>query len=519
MDSVYLALSDRKEIVRYEKTFDEYRDLLGSYEPEYSFSFEGTYEAGAEDVEAALRNIIAEDPTLSELNDNWYEPIERMSSRFGLRRRDEYGNDEKERAVRGLAVTEDELVMDVFSFIGDAILFSDDADRISASGVFGDILDTVEVYRKNTDADPLMREYSGMQKRHYLEQFSPHGAFDDPSETELNLCRRFTDDLIKENDTDALYLKGMSSIDGNYLFPRSFRASEECLTRLFELTDDPQIACVLGGLYYDGSYGGGAPDHDKAFMMFTMGAANGITYGKLSLADMFSYGQGCPKSPDTAKKLLVSAYEEALEEFSISGKAEDFTECALRLGEAYTEGIIANQDLWEAYKYLLQAEMASRSSEYGAEDGKLAGDALAELRKALPEDRFTGYIASEFPWFIKYMMEDGSDAMLSVGGAGEDDLELTVTRTGRKAGWAKPMLMTFPEISCSILSNTLKVTAAGAESSFRDGDSGIRFDDINWIYPDKELEFLYRGQTAGRIRCREFRVYPQKTADRPSADL
>ncbi len=290
--------------------------------------------------------------------------------------------------------------------------------------------------------------------------------------------------------------------------------AKDRLAGILQTGDDPYVACALGCLYYDAEYTEGRSDTDNAFRMFVSAAAGGVNYAKLRLAEIYSDGQGGRESPRTARDLIQSAYDESLDIFSLGGSADDFAESALRLGRAYAEGVGLAKNLREAYKCFLEARMASESMEQGAHLRQQAERALEETRKKMQRNSFSEYVAGEFPWFIKYMLEDGSLIDITVKKEADGDMELAVRRTGRSGEEARPMLMTFPEISCSILSNTLIVRAVEPKASFSDGDV-ITADDMVWHYPERILEFCRQGRMTGRIACREFRVYPQDTADRP----
>ena len=290
--------------------------------------------------------------------------------------------------------------------------------------------------------------------------------------------------------------------------------ARERLNGILQTGDDPYIACALGCLYYDAEYTEGRPDADSAFRVFVSAAAGGVNYAKLKMAEIYSDGQGGRESPRTARDLIQSAYDGSLDIFSLGGSADDFAESALRLGRAYAEGVGLAKNPREAYKYFLEARMASESMEQGQQLREQAERALEETRKKMQQNIFSEYIAGEFPWFIKYMLEDGSLIDITVRQEEDGDMELTVRRTGRNGEEARPMLMTFPEISCSILSNTLIVRAAEPKTTFSGGDV-IAADDMVWHYPERILEFCRQGKVTGRIACREFRVYPQDTADRP----
>ena len=294
----------------------------------------------------------------------------------------------------------------------------------------------------------------------------------------------------------------------------SAQSAKERLCSLFSSKDDPHIACALGCLHCSSEYNDGKPDCDSAFPLLVNAASNGVIYAKLMLAEIYADANGGRFSPMTAKNLIQSAYDDALDSFSFEGEADDFAECAMRMGRIKAEGIGYAQNLREAYGHFLEARMAAESMEYGEELHACAEDSLADLKNRLPEGFFRGYITSGFPWFIRYMVDDGSSILVSASEEEDGDLELTVRRIGRKTEQPGPMLMTFPEISCSILSNTLKVRAVGPEASFSDGDE-IRADEIVWRYPEKRLVFFRSEKVTGHISCREFRVYPQDSADRP----
>jgi hypothetical protein len=248
--------------------------------------------------------------------------------------------------------------------------------------------------------------------------------------------------------------------------------------------------------------------------MLVNAASNGVIFARLMLAEIYADAEGGRFSPMTAKNLIQSAYDDALDSFSLEGEADNFAECAMRLGRIKAEGVGYAQNLREAYGHFLEARMAAESMEYGEELHIRAENSMAELRDRLPEGLLREYIASGFPWFVQYMIDDGSSILVSVRKEENGDLELAVKRTGRKTEQPRPMLMTFPEISCSILSNTLIVRAVEPESSFSDGDE-IRADDIIWRYPEKRLAFCRSEKETGYISCREFRVYPQDSEDRP----
>ena len=294
----------------------------------------------------------------------------------------------------------------------------------------------------------------------------------------------------------------------------SVQSARERLDGLFRSHDDPHIACALGCLYCNRKYNDGAPDYDAAFPMLVNAASNGVIYARLMLAEIYADAERGRFSPMTAKNLIQSAYDDALDSFSLEGEADDFAECAMHMGRIKAEGIGYAQNLREAYGHFLEARMAAESMEFGEELHACAEESLSELRNRLPDGLLSGYIASGFPWFIQYMIDDGSGILVSVSKEENGDLELAVKRTGRKGEQPRPILMTFPEISCSILSNTLRVRAVEAESSFSDCDE-IRADDIIWRYPEKRLAFFRNEKETGYISCREFRVYPQDTADRP----
>ena len=203
------------------------------------------------------------------------------------------------------------------------------------------------------------------------------------TEPQLALARVFIDELCEKDSGLALYTKGYACYGGNRLYPCDWRASRDCITRLFEKKDDPQYANTLGYIYYYGRCNGGVPEYDKAFHYFGIAAANGLYEGVYKLADMFCHGYGCRESRRTARSLYGMVYDDSIKHF-LKGEHANFADAALRMGNVYAKGIGEEINAVYAYHYYLQADYAARLR---AKDSDFFGNTTVAInvRKALEE--------------------------------------------------------------------------------------------------------------------------------------
>lgn len=510
---IFIRIPEMRRIARYVTTFRPYLDRITKEGTGPVFEFEAVYHVVPADLRAALEKITEEDPTLGELYSSWFGPFYRNAHFFGMKFDETGGLPGEDREVRGLALTEDELTEDVMLELQDTFLLEDEEDHVSDHAVFSDLIDTIDVFSANRGKQLWERQFSRLQEKKYMQLYGPSGwAERARTENEIRMLRKFTDDLAEQGDLEAMEYKAYSCYGGNDIYECDWETSRELLGKLYEATDDPAFAASLGNIYYYGRTGSG-PDYDRAFTLFVVSAANGSIEGRCRLGDMFLNGYGCRRSEGTARSLYENAYNDSVDDLVFDGRY-DIAEPAFRMGELFRTGTGMEQpNPDEAYRYYLQAALAS---DLRAESGEIPPDsevdekvtwALEQTRELMPEGYFRDQIVSEYPWFMKNMMEHDCDIEMTVQKREDGDLDLTVTRKGRHDDPMHPLLLTFPAISWCTLTDTIRVVSAEPETSFcTEGDQTVRFDDMVWEHSSKKLTFFFRGTEVGWIVCREYRL-------------
>lgn len=524
-----------KALARYEETFDRYIELPDSEDD--SLIFPGKYQMTLDDLYAALRNLLEKDPTAGEFGDLWFYPLSRFADAFGIpdacgwvddeegeEEPDEEPEDEEEPEeeaaeepvppdlVRGLPLADPEIFSDVWSGLEDVWAFADEEDHLSELPLVKTLLDDVASFLANRGRPVAERDFTDHQKKEFIRHFEQHHRLKHSSDLERRLCRRFTDELCEKGSGTALHLKGYACYGGNELYPCDWKASRDCMLRLYEKTDDPSYANTLGYIYYYGRCTDGVPEYEKAFEMFTVAAANGLHEGIYKLADMFRHGYACKQSPRTARALYGMVYDDCYEKFLKGDDEGNFADAALRMGSVYLKGIGETPDPEEAYRYYLQADYAAKrraakSDFFG--DATVAANirkALAETRAALPEDFFLDRLPLYAPGLFQAFIEDGYRADLSVARREDGTATVLLKRLPRHSDRGiAPILLTCPEIDLCGLMTGAELTATSLKTSFDAGaEQGIRYDFCTWNDTEDRLDLYYDDAPAGWISADGF---------------
>ena len=181
--------------------------------------------------------------------------------------------------------------------------------RLSEMLPLDEIIADLAQYFRNKNKPIEEWEFSQEEMESYIFFFDNEEYVKKAGEEKLALARRFIDTLCAQENALALRIMGYACYGGSRLYPCDWNTSRDCVTRLFEMKDDPQYANTLGYIYYYGRCNGGVPEYDKAFYYFGIAAANGLYEGMYKLADMLWHGYGCRKSQKTSSENSSGRYD------------------------------------------------------------------------------------------------------------------------------------------------------------------------------------------------------------------
>lgn len=517
--TITLNTAQMKQIARYEITFKDILDGAGFEEgcivcPEvYSFTLDDLYHA--------VTNMKAADPDVREFGDNWFYPISQLSEAFDLDRAQGLLDDEVEydsiKGYPGLNLTDSDWFAVLWQEFEDCWIDCEDETKLSEFLNYDEILSDLDRYFSNKGKPLEAWSFSKNEMIDYIGFFDDDQFVKEADETELDLARKFIDQLCDEDSEPALYTKGYACYGGNRLYPCDWKTSRDCMIRLFEKTDEPQYANTLGYIYYYGRCNGGVPEYEKAFHYFGIAAANGLYEGMYKLADMYRHGYACKKSPRTARSLYKIVYEDSLQNF-LKGRGANFADAALRMGNVYAKGIDEEADPIAAYRYYVQAEYAAKIR---AQENDFFGNttvvinvqkALEETRGKLPKDYLKAHMAYDFPWLFRQLAEDNNRCELRKVTNNKGHTELTAKRLPtRSVPEPDCILVTIPELSfCTRTAEVSYTIGDTAQIWFVDGaDDGdqTRFDFCDWNPVECRYEFYYDNELVAWSKSEKYRFY------------
>ena len=526
---IEISAEDMRRIARYEITF---RDLV----PEGNFMgvefvCAGRYETTLEDLREALARMRESDPPLWELYSDWFGPLQRLADNFGLNRfDDDEKNDAETSEFPGLKTTEGEYFSDLLQALRYACEgFEDDEEeddeeededegwRLSQELNLNARINQIDRFLENRSKPLDEWRFSSDEKERYVRQFESDAFQAKASEPALALARKFVEELCEEDSTLALHIKGYSCYGGNRLYPTDWRASRDCITRLFEKTNDPGYANTLGYIYYYGRCSDGVPDYDAAFRYFEIAALNNVDEAIYKLGDMFRHGYGCRKSERTAWELYSRAYDENLDAF-LQGKNASFADAALRMGLVFSEGINASIDCELALEFLLEAEYAAKirvkeSDFFGY--AKVVANVekkLAEVRDQLPDDFFQDEVGYYYPRFFDSLASDNHRCELARYASAEGRVALVVKRIPtRSVPHPKAILVAVPELAFCERTNLVSLTLdEDAEVWFKDDAICVRYDFCKFNYPDGRYYFYYDDELVAWTKSKRYHFHGAK---------
>lgn len=506
-----------KKIARYEMTF---RGILPESGADSVYMLGDTgYFFSLEDLTAALRSLQTVNPTIYDFDEYWLHPILCLSDAFHLNEaRGLYiGIDDTPEELRGydgLFVRDYQYFDDIWTTLSEACVSHGEDMHLADVIAFDEIFSDLARYADNKGKPLEEWVFSEKEMMNYIRSFQEDPRVANASEKELRLCRKMVESLIEADYNLALSIKGYACYGGSRLYDCDWPASRDCITRLYEKTEDPQYANTLGYIYYYGRCTGGIPEYDKAFHFFEIAAANGLYEGMYKLADMYRHGYGCKESPRTASSLYKMVYDNCYAHY-MNDEDVPFADAALRMGNVYAGGIGVEQDPRPAYYYYLQADYAARRR---AEKSDFFGNAAVVIRiqKAMEKAKaeiHNGYFGRYFDYASPFLFEQLASGrfkcQITRKQKENGEWSLTASRiSSRSCPEPEYILVTIPQLELCARTKEAAMTTVDAEDIWfaQDADC-IRYDFCCWSNEERHYEFYYDDQLTGWIRCDRFRVF------------
>ncbi len=485
MKKITITAEELKALARYEKDFRQYLNKRGFFDP-CVYSFPEDYTMTLEDLRQALINLIASNPDYESFSANWYFPMQHLEDRLGIKKYREAETAGAEESMLGLLRSEQELFVDIWDDLECFFPWQEKEPLLSRRIDLKDQIDVIDCFRRNQGKPFSEMDFPDSQKVSFILNFTDGASLDASPEYMLDCCRRFTDELCEKGVVDALRLKGYACYGGNQLYACDWKASRDCMLKLYEITDEPGYANTLGYIYYYGRCTGGVPEYEKAFAMFSVAAANGLPEGIYKLADMYLHGFACKKSPRTAYSLYNRVYETSCRDY-LAGWDNTFADAALRMGNVYRYGIGVEANDRLAYSCYLAADAAARKR---AKDSTFFGDvtvainirkALDQTRARFSQDFFKDQMVFNFPTLFSKMADGGSRLQLWLEETDQGERLLHIKRLPRKfEDSPRPFILTIPELDYSELVTEMTLSAPDCELVSDGKDGVILFDDYEW---------------------------------------
>lgn len=390
----------------------------------------------------------------------------------------------------------------------------EDETRLSEFLDYDVILSDLDRYYSNKGRPIEEWSFSKKEMKDYIRFFDDDHFVKEADEKQLVLARKFIDRLCDEDSGLALRVKGYACYGGNRLYPCDWNMSRDCISRLYEKTDDPNYANTLGYIYYYGRCNGGVPEYDKAFHYFGIAAANGLYEGMYKLADMYRHGYACRKSSRTARTLYGMVYDDSIKNF-LKGRHANFADAALRMGNVYAKGIGEKADPAAAYFYYVQADYAAKLR---AQENDFFGNttvviniqkALEETREQLQKDYLKDHVGCDISWLFRELTEENNRCELrritNAGGQTELIAKRVPTRSVPEPD---SILVTIPELTFCVRTKEVSFTLDDTATVWLRDDAGsVRFDYCAWNDVESRWEFYYDDELTAWSKSDKYRFY------------
>ena len=385
-----------------------------------SVEITGTYKANYMDVVMACENIRKSSVDYDTVY-NWYIYIFQELAEYYETPLDHYVD-----YCSLWPSNEDELFMAMDQAFNDVFLYEDDAIDILMEKI-GEIIEIKDNFEYNKQHPVDEWKLSELQKNMILEHFvnSP----DNVPRSKVPLFRKIVNEKCEKNDQLALHIKGYSCYGGDKIFECDWEESRKCITKLFEMVGDPYYANTLGYIYYYGRCNGGAPEYEKAFQYFSVGAAFDVTESMYKQADMFLGGKGCIKSPQTFDHIINKLYVDARPKFC-HGEDSKFADIALRKASSMERA----EDYENAFYYYLEADCAikkrlKKSTFFGDKTvQEKITKSIEEIKTKLRPDFFKDEIVTDIPFWLFNMVADKCKSRIEIANISQNRYMIKISR-------------------------------------------------------------------------------------------
>ncbi len=247
------------------------------------------------------------------------------------------------------------------------------------------------IFIEDRNENYLERRYPIYIKERLLEKLENDAVMNEASEEHVILYRKFAEELASIDNIYGLNAVGYGCYGGNRAFDCDWERSRDSISKLFEIENEmPKkafLANTLGYIYYYGRCNNGVPQYEEAYKCFSFAAFNEVYEAQYKIADMFKNGYGVVKSPETARNIVATLYNENIKYIREGNFNCKFADIALRMGGMCTDREDGENDYEEALYYYTQAEYAIRmrmmeTNYYG--DSKVS-DAIANALASAKE--------------------------------------------------------------------------------------------------------------------------------------
>ena len=508
-DTIVISKEDMRKIVLYEKDFRSFinEDISTRYDDQLdALDFESDYQITLEDVRDALKNILSKDPDVTDLEEYWRYPIFfYFSGIFGVDKARGYDEDETEEDTDSRrAPVYSYLPADRKSFFDHICeelgeLEYEGSERCSEVPTIKDTLDSIEMFLEDEDKPIEQKRFSSKIKKNYINMFRNDYVLEEADDFMLDLCRKYTEELIETGSKLAMEVKAYSQYGGNRLYKCDWISSRDLVLKLYEMTGNAMYANTLGYIYYYGRCTNGEPEYDKAFEMFTAGHAAGYYESTYKLADMFRHGYFCSKNPKIAFDLYKKVFDDCMD-FPLRSVEGNLSDAALRMGNCYMNGIGVEKDIVTSYSFFGDASVA-----IGVDKS------LNDVREELPEGYFREYLdLNDLYSRIYSLTYEGGKVSVKKK---RDHYEITI---GKKVYY--PELVSFPEIGYIEIANSITFTAQQVRTSNdRVFTRSILFDKITNKW-NGTLLFWSGNRVVLYLTVANGRLYAPKSYDKEDSD-
>ncbi len=430
--------------------------------------FEGIYTITLDDLETALKTILEKELPVPDV-ENWYSCL------FS-------------KLVDGLGPKD---IVD-FTYESPTSLYESDNERDALAGVWGLLagfkwdfeefhrngycalmvhvawaVEDISYFRKNRDLPKEQKDYPDAVKACFIRD--NYQYLDGLKKEELKRFVTWVDDLAAQGNGTALYVRCYGKYTGNEAYQQDFLGARDDAEKLFPPTQDPELANILGNIYYYGRCTDGKPDYDKALTYFTFGAANGMEESIYKLADMYKNGYGVIKSPETAFRLITKLYKELVaKDQENPNTLNKLADVALRLGSMRLHGEGTWQDIPGGVSNFLIAQYAIKKrlrERYYHEEKNVYEDnvvaaniwnCLEEAREILPQEENTGKVRDDEFQAVRGLLEESYYISWEAKPLKHGDWAITFKRIKKNEYRTKKRFFTVPETYFCMYTDEIK---------------------------------------------------------------